>query len=139
MWVGALTWEPLPQKQCCSWTPPGSDLAPPAAGTASPHAVLAQMPTSSGGRSLWVHKAPAPDSLLPLSPIPQSSCPVEPRCVTLLRPHLQCCVQLWTLQHERDVELLDWVRWRATKIIKGLEHVSCEERLRELDLSLEKS
>lgn len=95
MWVGALTWEPLPQKQCCTWTPPGSDLAPPAAGTTSPHAVLAQMPTSSRGRSLWVYKAPARASLLPLSPIPQSSCPVEPCCVTLLRSHLQCCVRFW--------------------------------------------
>lgn len=36
------------------------------------------------------------------------------------------------------MELLDWVQWR-TKVIRGLEHLSCEERLRDMGLfSLEK-
>jgi len=44
----------------------------------------------------------------------------------LLRPHLQYCIQAWGPQYRRDVELLDWVQRRATKMIKGL---SYEKRL----------
>jgi len=54
---------------------------------------------------------------------------------SLVRPHLEYCCQVWSPYLSKDINLIEGVQRRATKLIKNIKHLSYDERLENLGLS----
>ena len=59
---------------------------------------------------------------------------ILPLYSALVRDHLEYCIQTWSPQYRRDMNLLDHAQRGATKVIQGMEHLFCEDKMRELGL-----
>ncbi|XP_068033485.1 transmembrane protein 252 [Anomalospiza imberbis] len=54
-------------------------------------------------------------------------------CV-FMSPHLENLIQIWRPWHRKGMDLLQWVQKSTMKMIRGMEHFSCDDRLRDLEL-----
>jgi hypothetical protein len=54
---------------------------------------------------------------------------------SLARPHLEYCVQAWRPYLKKDIELIEGVQRRATKLIKSLKDETYENRVKKLHLT----
>ena len=52
----------------------------------------------------------------------------------MVRPHLEYAVQFWNPFLKKDIEKIERVQRRATKMIPGLRRKSYDLRLKELDI-----
>lgn len=51
-----------------------------------------------------------------------------------MRAHLELCIQIWGPWHKKNIDVLERVQRRATKMISGLELLSYQDRLQETGL-----
>jgi len=60
---------------------------------------------------------------------------IMPLYKSLVRPHLEYCCQVWSQYLSKDINLIEGVQRKATKLIKDIKHLSYDERLENLGLS----
>ena len=53
----------------------------------------------------------------------------------IVRPHLEYCIQAWSHYLRKDIDMLEKIQRRVTKLIPGLRDLRYEERLKECGLT----
>ena len=53
----------------------------------------------------------------------------------IVRPHLEYCIQAWSQYLRKDIDMLEKIQRRATKLIPGLRDLTYDERLKECGLT----
>ena len=60
---------------------------------------------------------------------------IIPLYKAIVRPHLEYCIQAWRPYQNEDIDKLERIQRRATKLIPELKHLSYERRLLECRLT----
>ena len=60
---------------------------------------------------------------------------IIPLYKTIVRPHLEYCIQAWRPYRKKDIDMLERVQRRATKMIPKLRNISYEMHLKECGLT----